>query len=329
MQEMAQKPKRMSIQEAVSLIKDGDVITFTGFTIWRRPMAVVYEMVRQGKKNLHLLEVNSGTHGEILIGAGCVKILETCWIGHELYGKTGANAARKLKAGELIVEDYSHIHMCLRFVAGAMGVPYLPTRASLGTDILNPHYDVLGKHGLRDGASDRIPRRKFEFASDPFYGEEGVIVHVPAARPNVCIAHVQQVGDEGTVRVYGQRYSDAEAIKAADKVIVVAEEIVPEEVLRQDPTANLVPGYLVDVIVEQPWGAHPTGCFGYYEVDGPFIREFYERTKTQEGFDAWAEEWILKVKDFNEYLYKLGFKRLDLLRANSTYKYSVRLRRGA
>ncbi|HHY59570.1 MAG TPA: acyl CoA--acetate/3-ketoacid CoA transferase subunit alpha, partial [Clostridia bacterium] len=104
----------MSVEEAVSLIKDGDTITFSGFTIWRRPMALIYEIVRQRKKNLHLLEVNSGTHGEILIGAGCVRILETCWIGHEMYGKLGANMARKVKSGELIVEDYSHYQMLLR-----------------------------------------------------------------------------------------------------------------------------------------------------------------------------------------------------------------------
>lgn len=322
------KNKRMSVEEAVSLIKDGDTITFSGFTIWRRPMALIYEIVRQRKKKLHLLEVNSGTHGEILIGAGCVRILETCWIGHEMYGKLGANMARKVKSGELIVEDYSHYQMLLRFVAGAMGVPYLPCRASLGTDILNPEYDMLSRYGLRDGSHRAIPKQKFAYGEDPFYGE-GEIIYVPAARPNVCIAHVQQVGEEGTVRVYGQRYSDAEVMKAADTLIVVAEEVVPEHVLRQDPSANLIPHYLVDAIVEVPWGAHPTGCFGYYEVDGAFIRDFYNRTKTQEGFDAWAEEWIFGVKNFDEYLQKLGFNRLNALRANSATKYSTRVRRGA
>lgn len=326
---MSKKDKRMTINEAVELIKDGDTLTFSGFTIWRRPMAMVYEIVRQRKKDLHLIEVNSGTHGEVLIGAGCVKIWESCWIGHELFGKLGANMARKLKSGELIVEDYSHVHMVMRLAAGAMGVPYLPTRASLGTDILNPEYDVLGKKGLRNGTNPKIPDKKFEYSKDPFYGEQGDIILVPAARPNVCIAHVQQVGEEGTVRVLGQRYSDSEAMKAADTLIVVAEEIVPEEVIRREPTANLIPHYLVDAIVEQPWGAHPTGCFGFYEVDGSFIRDFYNQTKTQEGFDAWAEEWILKVGDFNEYLYKLGFNRLDTLRANSSRKYSTRVKRGA
>ncbi|MCL6634523.1 MAG: acyl CoA--acetate/3-ketoacid CoA transferase subunit alpha [Peptococcaceae bacterium] len=321
------KGKRLSIQEAVSSIKDGATITFSGFTIWRRPMAVVYEIIRQRKRNLHLIEVNSGTHGDMLVGAGCVKIWESCWIGHELYGKLGANLARKAGSGEVIIEDYSHIHMLMRLTAGAMGLPYLPTRSSLGTDILNPEYDMLGRLGLRDGKNKGIPAKKFDFATDPFFGE-GTIIHVPAARPDVCIAHVQQVGEEGTVRVYGQRYSDAEAMKAAERLIVIAEEIVPEEVLRRDPTANLIPHYLVDAVVEVPWGAHPTGCFGYYEVDGGFIRDYYRRTKTREGFDEWAGEWIYGVKDFNEYLYKLGFKRLDTLRANSATNYSTRVKRG-
>lgn len=323
------KDKKMTVPEAVrELINDGDCITFSGFTIWRRPMAMVYEIVRQQKKDLHLVEVNGGTHSEVLVGAGCVKIWESCFMGHELFGKIGANLNRKVKNEEIIVEDYSHFQMVMRLTAGATGVPFLPTYASLGTDILNPEYDVLGKKGLRDGSNPRIPTKKFNYQEDPFYGERAVL-NVPAARPDVCIAHVQQVGEEGTVKVMGQRYSDNEAMKAADKLIVVAEEIVPEEVIRQDPTANLIPHYLVDAIVEQPWGAHPTGCFGYYEVDGAFIRDFYAKTKTQEGFDAWAEEWIFGVGDFNEYLYKLGFNRLDNLRANAAMKYSLRVKRGA
>lgn len=319
--------KRASISEAVSEITNGNSITFSGFTIWRRPMAAIYEIVRQQKSDLHLIEVNSGTHGDILVGAGCVKIWESCWVGHELYGKLGANLARKSKNGEIIIEDYSHVHMLMRLMAGAMGLPYLPTKASMGTDILNPEYDVLGVEGLRDGNNPSIPTKKFDFATDTFYNE-GTIVHVPAARPDVCIAHVQQVGEDGTVRVSGQRYSDAEAMKAAKKLIVFAEEVVPEHVLRREPTTNLIPHYLVDAVVEVPWGAHPTGCFGCYEVDGAFIRDYYSKTKTQEGFDQWADEWIFGVKDFNEYLYKLGFKRLDTLRANSAINYSTRVKRG-
>ncbi|MTV50744.1 acyl CoA--acetate/3-ketoacid CoA transferase subunit alpha [Heliobacillus mobilis] len=320
-------PKIISLTEAVGMIQDGDMLTFSGFTIWRRPMAFIYELVRQRRKDLHLVEVNGGTHTDILAGAGAIKIWESCWAGHELYGKLAGNVSRKAQAGELLVEDYSHVHMVCRLAAGAMGLPYMPTYASMGTDILNPEYDVLGKAGLRDGSHAKIPRQKYRMAQSDFYGPTELI-HIPAARPDWCIAHVQYVGEEGTIRVMGQKYSDEEAFKAADKVIVLAESVVPEAMLRQEPERNLIPPYMVDYIVELPWGAHPTGVYGNYEVDGNFIRDFYSRTRTQEGFDAWAEEWIFGVKDHVGYLEKLGIDRLETLRANPGLKYSTKVVRG-
>ncbi|MCL6447801.1 MAG: acyl CoA--acetate/3-ketoacid CoA transferase subunit alpha [Armatimonadetes bacterium] len=321
------KPEKVTLQEAIRLIPDGSTITFGGFTIWRRPMAAVYEMVRQGKQDLHLVEVNGGTHTEVLIGAGCVKIWESCWVGHELYGKLGACLDRFARSGKVIVEDYSHVHMLYRMLAGSMGLPYLPTYASLGTDILNPEYDNLGRFGLRNGSHPKIPKKKYEIVRDIFSGNE--LIHVPAVNPDWCIVLAQMVGEEGTVRVKGQKYSDVEAIRASEKVIVIAEQIVPEEYLRRDPDLNLVPPYLVDYLVELPWAGHPTGCQGMYEVDGQFIKNFYEKSKTQEMFDSWAQEWIFGVGDHYGYLEKIGVRQLEDLRANQVLGYSTRMRRGS
>lgn len=321
------KPQKIDLTEAISLIRDGDMLTFSGFTIWRRPMAAVYEMIRQGKKDLHLVEVQGGTHSDLLIGAGCVKIWESCWIGHELYGKIGGNLARKAEKGEVIIEDYSHVQILYRMAAGALGLPYMPTYASMGTDMLNPAYDHLGKLGLRDGSNPKIPRKKYEVVNDPFYDSE--LIHVPACNPDWCIAHVQMVGEEGTVRVDGQRYSDEEAIKAADKVIIIAEQVVTEEYIRREPTRNLVAGHQIDYIVEQSWAGHPTGCFGCYETDGVFINNFFKSTRTQEGLDAWVDEWIGGVKDFDAYLEKVGVARLESLRANPVFGYSTKVKRGS
>ncbi|PID78366.1 MAG: acyl CoA--acetate/3-ketoacid CoA transferase subunit alpha [Deltaproteobacteria bacterium] len=323
---MAVKTKRVDIKEAISLINDGDMLTFSGFTIWRRPMAAIYELIRQKKKNLHLVEVNGGTHSDLLIGAGCVSIWESCWVGHELYGKIGANLARKVEAGEIIVEDYSHVQVLYRMAAGAMGLPYLPTYASLGTDILNPEYDHLGKKGLRDGSNPKIPKKKYEIVKDPFYGSE--LIHVPAANPDWCIAHVQMAGEEGTVRVEGQVYSDEEAIKAADKVIVIAEQVVTEEYIRREPSRNLIAPHQVDYLVELPWAGHPTGCFGSYEADGKFINNFFTSSRQQEGLDAWVKEWIEDLPDHNAYLNKVGLENLEKLRANPVFGYSTKVKRG-
>jgi len=319
---------KITLQEAAGLINDGDFLSFSGFTIWRRPMALIYELIRQQKKDLHLFEVNGGTHTEVLAGAGAIKIWESCWVGHELYGKLGEGIARGQVEGTILVEDYSHAQMVARQLAGAYGLPYFPTAVSMGTDILNPKFDMLGKAGLRDGSNPKIPMKKYDFGSDPFYGKSEMLL-MPAANPNWALVYASQVGDEGTVRSFSQTYVDGEVIKAADKVIIIAEEIVPESYLRQEPEKNLATGYAIDYVVECPWGAHPTGSQYFYDVDADFIKNFYQVSKKQETYDKWAEEWIYGVSSHEEYLEKLGVNRLQNLRANSVLGYSSTMKRGA
>lgn len=322
------KINKITLKEAANLIKDGDMLSFSGFTIWRRPMALIYELVRQQKKNLHLFEVNGGTHTEVLAGAGCVKMWESCWVGHELYGKLGESVARGQVEGSILVEDYSHAQCVARLLAGAYGLPFFPTALSMGTDILNPKYDMLGKAGLRDGSNPKIPRRKYEVIEDPMYGM-GELLLMPAANPDWALVYASQIGDEGTVRMFAQTYVDMEVIKAADKVIVIAEEIVPDSYLRDKPELNMVPGYSIDYVIEVPYGAHPTGSQFYYDVDADFIRQFYAASKSQASFDKWADEWIFGVDSHEEYLEKLGVSRLLKLKANSVMGYSTTVKRGS
>jgi glutaconate CoA-transferase, subunit A len=312
--------KRITLQQAAEIVKNGSSLTFSGFTIWRRPFAVIFELIRQRKRGLHLIEVNGGPQTEFLVGAGCVDIWESCWVGHELYGKYGANLSRRVGKKEILVEDYSHAEMLFRFTAAASGAPYAVTQTSLGTDIHNPEFDVLGRAGKRDGK--RIAKQKYVFTDDPFYGA-GPQVLIPAAKVDVAILCVQQVGEEGTVRVSGQLYSDPEVARAADITIVMAEEIVPEAYLRRDADHNTIPSFEVDYILECPFGAHPTGMFGKYDVDGAFLKDFYSGTRTQEGFDAFAEEWIFGL-DHIGYLEKLGWSRMLNLRANTALNYRPR-----
>jgi len=312
--------KRITLQQAAEIVKNGSSLTFSGFTIWRRPFAVIFELIRQQKRGLHLIEVNGGPQTEFLVGAGCVDIWESCWVGHELYGKYGANLSRKVGKKEILVEDYSHAEMLFRFTAAAQGAPYAVTQTSLGTDIHNPEYDILGRAGKRDGK--RIAKHKYVFAEDPFFGA-GSQVLIPAAKVDVAILCVQQVGEEGTVRVNGQLYSDPEVARAADITIVMAEEIVPEEYLRRNADQNTIASFEVDHILECPFGAHPTGMFGIYDVDGPFLKDFYANTRTQEGFDAFAKEWIFGL-DHIAFLEKLGWQRMLNLRANTALNYRPR-----
>lgn len=323
---MEKQNKRISLSEAAALVKDGSTLSFSGFTIWRRPMALVFELIRQKRRHLHLLEVNGGPQTEFLVGAGCVDIWESCWVGHELYGKYGANLSRKVGNKEMIVEDYSHAEMTFRFAAAAAGMPFAACQSAMGTDIHNPEYDMLGRAGRRDGSDPRISRSKYQFMDDPFYGG-GQYSLVPAAKVDVAVLSVQQVGEEGTVRVRGQYYTDPEVARAADLTIAIAEEIVPEEYLRRESDRNTIAGFEVDYIVECPWNAHPTGMFGAYDVDGDFLRDFYQKTRTQEGFDAFAEEWIYG-HDHLSYLEKLGFERTLRLKANTALNFSTNVKRG-
>lgn len=323
---MSENSKRINLSEAAEIIRDGTMLTFSGFTIWRRPCALVFELLRQKKRNLHLIETDSGPHTEFLIGAGCVAIWESSWISHELFGKYGGNLSRKVNNKEIICEDYSHAEMGFRFLAASAGMPFIPTQTSLGTDLHNPAYDMLGRAGLRDGRNPKIPRRKYETMEDPFFGD-GHYVLVPAAKVDVAVLSVQQVGEEGTVRIEGQYFTDPEVCRAADVTIVVAEEVVPEETLRAEPHHNTIPAFQVDYIVECPYGAHPTGMFGYYDVDGDFIRNFYMQTRTQEGFDEFAKEWVFGM-DHEAYLNKLGVSRLVSLQANRALNYSTGVKRG-
>ncbi len=312
--------KRITLQQAAEIVKNGSSLTFSGFTIWRRPFAVVFELIRQQKRGLHLIEVNGGPQTEFLVGAGCVDIWESCWVGHELYGKYGANLSRRVGKKEILVEDYSHAEMMFRFAAAAQGAPYAVTQTSLGTDIHNPEFDTLGRAGKRDGK--RIGKHKYIFTEDPFF-DAGPQVLIPAAKVDVAILCVQQVGEEGTVRVNGQLYSDPEVARAADITIVMAEEIVPEAYLRRDADHNTIPSFEVNYILECPFGAHPTGMFGKYDVDGPFLKDFYAQTRTQEGFDAFAKEWVFGL-DHLGYLEKLGWSRMLNLRANTALNYKPR-----
>ncbi|HBK53165.1 MAG TPA: acyl CoA--acetate/3-ketoacid CoA transferase subunit alpha, partial [Syntrophomonas wolfei] len=126
-----------------------------------------------------------------------------------------------------------------------------------------------------------------------------------------------------------QTYTDAEVIKAADKVIVLAEEVVPDSYLRSEPEKNIATGYSIDYVVELPWSAHPTGSQGYYDVDADFIRNFYSASKSKAGYDKWAEEWIFGVDSHEQYLEKLGISNLEKLRANKVLGYSTRVKRGS
>jgi glutaconate CoA-transferase subunit A len=244
----------------------------------------------------------------------------------EMAGKLDVNLERRYKKGEMILEDYSHGAMAMRFLAGAVGAPFIPYSAPLGSDLYNPKYDALGKAGLR-GKEARIPKKKFIQMEEPFWGEGDTIL-LPAARPELAIIHVAQCGDKGTARWRGIGTIDKEIAYAADKVVILAEEVVPESEMRKLPEGNQVPYFVVDAIVECPWGAFPSSVPFYYDYDAPFMRDMDKVSRNADDQKKWLDEWVFAPKTWEEFIVKLGAKRLLDLKADSVTGYSTRMMRG-
>ncbi|MCL5935083.1 MAG: acyl CoA--acetate/3-ketoacid CoA transferase subunit alpha [Firmicutes bacterium] len=320
-------PKRMGLQEAVSLVKDGDQVYTGGWTVVRRPMGLVYELIRQGRKNLYLASNPGGPEVDLLIGAGCVRVGEINYIGHEVFGhpycfRRALEQEDSREAGYLH-DDWTVQTGALRLLAGAMGLPFIPTLSLKGSDIVNPDFDYL--KDLR-GNDPKVPRQKVFALKDPFWEGKEVFL-IPALRPDVCLIHVQEVGEEGTVRIKGGTFLDYYAAQASKVVIVSAERIVPEESLRDQPELNAIPGFLVDVIVELPYGAHPTVVYGYYDNDPWWFKQYLETSKGEETFRQWLQEWVLDVGNHDGYLAKLGLQRLLQLRSDLHRGYNPDIKR--
>lgn len=314
--------KVMTPKKAVEkFIKDGDIVAAGGFTITRKGYAIFYEMARQRKKDIHFVYVTPGGPDELLAAAGCLSGITGCYMGDELVQVIHPYCTRLVKEGKMWHEDYSHYSLILRFKAAAMGVPFLPTHSQVGTDLVNPDYDVERLVGKR-GNDDRYPLEKTKIIEDPFWPEHQKVCLVPALRPDVSVIHAQMASEKGTVRILGPVGGDIEQAYAAKKLIITCDELVSDEYISQNPQQNQIPHYVVDAVVPLPYAAHPASSYMKYDYDATFLREFHTSMKDDSTREAWMEEWVYGTKDHQEYLEKLGSKRLAGLIANSEYAYN-------
>jgi len=317
--------KKISLSEAIAMISDGSSVWTGGWTVVRKPMALVYEFIRQRKKNLHMVSNPGGPEIDLLIGAGCVELTECSYIGSEVFGHP-YNFRRRLERGgqgDFYHDDWTVQTGALRIMAGAMGLPFIPTMSLKGSDITNMDLDGFREVRGKDG---RVPKKKVQFIKDEFW-EGQMVALIPAIRPDVCIIHAQEVGDDGTVRIKGGAFLDYYAAAAARLTIVSAERIIPGEALEVMPETNTIPGILVDYIVEVPYGAHPTALYGFYDNDPWWFREYLAASKDPGLFEDWLERWIYKPASHEEYLELVGLKRLQYLRANAIIGYNPGIKR--
>ena len=317
--------KVVSLADAVRrYIHDGAHISFGGFTVNRQPMACAYEIMRQGIAGLHVHMHSGGQALDPLIGAGCVRAVEIAYGANGRFAPTCLCFRRAVERGDLLVEDYTNYQMTLRFLAGAMGVPFLPVRSGMGTDIVK-RWGFDAEMRSRDA---RLPGRKLVVLDNPFAEDSPEpIMLVPAINPDVTVIHAHQADTQGTVRIAGLTFADVEQVRAARHVVVTCEELVEPEVLRAEPDRNQIPFFAVDAVVHAPFGAHPTACYGFYDYDAHHLREYRAAAADEARFATYLDEYVYGVEGHTGYLEKIGAGALERIRAVPPFGYAPGLAR--
>lgn len=285
--------KLCSLKDAIAnYVHDGDIVYCAGFT-HMIPFAAGHEIIRQGRKDLTLARATPDLVYDQMVAAGCARKLIFSYIGNPGVGSLRI-VRNELEAGRLEWEEYSHFGMISRLQAGASGLPFMPMNQTAATDLEQNNPNI---------------RR----VVDPYTGRE--VITVPPLTPDVGIIHVQRADKNGNAHIWGIVGEQKEVAFASKNVIITAEEIVDEDVIRSDPNRTLIPGMIVKAVCQVPHCAHPSYTQGYYDRDNVFYLNWDKISEDPAAIKQWLEEWVYGVKDCDEYWKKLGpetHKRLEV-----------------
>jgi glutaconate CoA-transferase subunit A len=276
--------KLISLSEAVSrYVQDGDIVYAAGFT-HLIPFAAGHEIIRQHKRSLVLARATPDLIYDQMVAAGCARKVIFSYMGNPGVGSLRI-VRTAIEKGELEWEEYSHFGMISRLQAGAAGLPFMPMNQTAATDLerLNP-----------------LIRR----VVDPYSGQE--VITVPALNPDVAIVHVQRADANGNAHLWGIIGEQKESAFAAKRLILTAEEIVDEAVIRSDPNRTLIPGFIVSAVCHVPYASHPSYAQGYYDRDNAFYLEWDRISESLDTVREYLDQWVFGVKDRLEYWQKLG-----------------------
>jgi glutaconate CoA-transferase subunit A len=277
--------KLCSLSEAIGrYVRDGDCVYAAGFT-HLIPFAAGHEIIRQRRKDLVLARATPDLIFDQMVAAGCARKIIFSYLGNPGVGSLRI-LRTELEAGRLEWEEYSHFSMISRLQAGAAGLPFIPMNPTAAGDLerANPNFRRL---------------------LDPFGSGQEVVV-VPALQPDVAIVHVQRADASGNAQIWGILGEQKEAAFAAQRLILTAEEIVGEEVIRADPNRTIIPGFIVSAVCCVPYASHPSYTQGCYDRDNDFYLAWDKLSETPQSVQAYLDEWVYGVKDRAEYWEKLG-----------------------
>lgn len=271
------------------LVRDGDSVVLGACLEPMIPFAATYELIRQGKRDLAMIAPISDASADMLIGAGCVAKVMGAWIGN-VSGGLGHNyrrAAENRVPRAIAIEDYSNFALGMALTAGAYGMPFAPVRSLLGSDILKSN-------------------RRFKVTQNPLADQADPVVLVPPLKPDVAVLAVQRADRLGNCHFWGSTGLAQEAALAAERVIVVADEIVDSSVILSDPNRILFPAFRVAAVAHVPAGVHPSPMAGIWRRDNAFFADYHARSRDRDGFLAWLKAWVLDLPDHAAYRAKLG-----------------------
>jgi glutaconate CoA-transferase subunit A len=276
--------KVIPLAEAVrQYVRDGDLVYAAGFT-HLIPFAAGHEIIRQRKRDLTLARATPDLIYDQIVAGGCARKVIFSYMGNPGVGSLRIVRA-EIEAGRLEWEEYSHFGMISRLQAGATGLPFMPMNPTAAGDL------------------ERV-NQMYRTVKDPYSG--GEVVVVPALKPDVAIVHVQRADADGNAHIWGIIGEQKEAAFAAERVILTAEEIVDETIIRSDPNRTLIPGFVVDAVCLEPYCAHPSYTQGYYDRDNSFYLKWDEISNNRDATLSYLDEWVHGVKTRAEYWDKLG-----------------------
>jgi len=293
--------KLAPLSEAISkYVKDGDIIYAAGFT-HLIPFAAGHEIIRQGKKDLTLARATPDLIYDQMVAAGCAHKVVFSYMGNPGVGSLRI-VRSAIEQGKLEWEEYSHFGMITRLQAGASGLPFLPMNQTGATDL--------------EKANPNIKR-----IADPYGGKDVIVV--PALHPDVAIVHVQRADENGNAQLWGIIGEQKEAAFAAKKVILTAEEIVDESIIRSDPNRTIIPGVVVSAVCHVPYACHPSYAQGYYDRDNEFYLAWDKISESADSVKQYLDEWVYAVEDRNEYWEKLGAESHKRLEVKARYSEKI------
>ena len=297
--------KVSTLADAVSSIPSGVHVALSGFATARCTMAFAHEVIRQKKKQLTVSQCVGAMDADIMVGAG---VVDKIVYGGGSRGRTGQHFCinRAIEQGTLKREEFSSLSLTFRYLAGSLGLPFIPIRSLNGSDILKD---------LEEKTPPLVGRLQ-----DPFSGDDWLVLK--PLEPDVAVIQVQVADEEGNAWILGPRWDNEEQVKASKRTIVITEQLVSTETIRRYPERTLVHNFRVSHVVHLPFSAHPSSVYGVYDFDSEHIDLYAKASKTPEGLQEYLDKYVYGVKDHWEYLERVGgMQYLDGLRADPILGY--------